>query len=73
MQDVLIALFIGLILGWIIEWLIDWRYWRPTVTALRRENAHLRHQLDACTQADGAPAATPATNQAASQIEGQGK
>ncbi len=54
MQDVLIALFVGLILGWLIEWRRDWRYWRPMVTALRQENAQLRRQLDARTEADKA-------------------
>lgn len=61
MQDVLIALFVGLILGWIIEWLIDWRYWRPTVAALRQENAQLRRQLEACIQADELEALEPST------------
>lgn len=55
MQEFVVALLIGLILGWIIEWLIDWRYWRPTVAALRKENAALRRQLE--EQAKGQPVA----------------
>jgi predicted negative regulator of RcsB-dependent stress response len=57
MQDFLVALFIGLILGWLIEWVIDWRYWRPTVTALRQENAQLRQQM----AAQSAPVEPPAS------------
>lgn len=64
MQEFVVALLIGLILGWIIEWLIDWRYWRPTVAALRKENAALRRQMEEQVTAPAVAASPEVTTSA---------